>query len=163
MKVKKIDVAREQIETAIVLFFKDDAPISVHTLGSAAFQILKDISDINNGNFAFELSVRIKPEFLKLYWNKFNAAANFFKHADKDHDSELEFNDNINELLLIQCCLGYKEVAKVTTDTMIIYANWMALFYPKLFGKESQFDLTNIDRKQMKIIGEEMLKKHLKN
>lgn len=131
-------------------------------MSSAAFQILKDISNINDGNFAFELSVRIKPEYLKFYWNKFNAAANYFKHANKDHDSEFEFNDNINELLLIQCCLGYQEIAKCTTDIMTIYANWMALFYPGLFGQENQFNLADVDRKQMKQVGEEMLKKHLR-
>jgi len=136
VKIKKIHAAKEQIETAIRLFFDGGSVVSVHTLASAAFTILRDISKKNDGEFAFEVNVSIKPEYRKYFWDKVNGSANFFKHADKDPDpnSEVTFNEMTNELKIILCCQGYKEIAGDVSPVMNAFRNWMLTFYPQIFN-----------------------------
>jgi len=38
-----------------------------------------------------------------------NAAANFFKHVDRDHDQTLEFNPGPTELVLYDAVMKYRE------------------------------------------------------
>ena len=49
LPVSKFDAARRQLETAIRLYFFQGDPISIHTLASAAAQILHDLSRHRGG------------------------------------------------------------------------------------------------------------------
>ena len=168
--VTKIDAARQQLETAIKLFFNDESFVAVHTLCSASFNILKDISKKRDGEFAFELNVRVKPEHLGLFWKQFNAPASFFKHANRDPDPEaqLEFNEKANDLKLMFCCWGYKDVTNTKTPIMETYMKWMLAFYPEYFKLEQKdnqiiksaqtlFDTKTWDRAQRKSAGKLLL------
>jgi hypothetical protein len=50
MKINKIDAARQQIETAIKLFFEAEDPVSTHTLISASRGILIPLAKYKNSN-----------------------------------------------------------------------------------------------------------------
>ena len=170
--ITKLEAVRDQLETAIKLFFQDESFVAVHTLCSAAFNVLKDISKKNNGDFAFEMEVRIKPEFLRDWYGATNRPSNFFKHANTDPDPNgvLEFNEKVNDLKLMMCCWGYKELAGIRTPIMEAYVKWMLAFYPHLFKLDEEasiaiesahktFNGGIWDRNQKKLAGRILLNK----
>jgi hypothetical protein len=54
IKISKLDAARRQLDTAIELWFHDGDPISIHTLTSAAFEIIQDLNK-KHGNLEVSL------------------------------------------------------------------------------------------------------------
>ena len=44
LQISKLDAARRQLEIAVRLYFAEDDPVSIHTLTSAAYQLLSDIN-----------------------------------------------------------------------------------------------------------------------
>lgn len=132
----KLEAARSQVDTAIKLFFLNECPVSVHTLTSASYNILYDVSKHANSDFHFEMDVWIKPEYLKLFRKKVNEAANFFKHADQDPNEKIVFEEAVNELKLFQCCRGYADLTKDFSPAMSVFAGWMKLYYTSLFKLE---------------------------
>lgn len=40
IQVTKLDAVRRQLETAVILWFHDGDPVSIHTLTGAAYQII---------------------------------------------------------------------------------------------------------------------------
>lgn len=109
--VTKKEAATVQLETAIKLFFENRDLISAYTLCSAANGILEgiykkerstimarqygDSGDATKFRFSWneEWEIRLKPEHIKEGFRLLNAAQNFFKHAESDHDATHEFKD----------------------------------------------------------------------
>ena len=109
LPVTKKEAATCQLETAIKLFLENRDLISAYTLCCAADGILEGIygnerdeilkrqrdqsmtPDSLHFSWGEELENRIRPE----HWNEvvrvLNAPQNFFKHADRDHDSFYQF------------------------------------------------------------------------
>lgn len=111
-KVTKLEVARDQLDAAIELFFLSDNAIAVHTLTAAAYNVLRDIAKHDGSDFPF-----IKTEFIATLKDSerskivafLNAPENFFKHADRDPDEVLEFDPQLTELMLMDACSYFKE------------------------------------------------------
>src|SRR3990172_667546 len=87
LRIRKLDAAAGQLDTAIKLYFQVGDPVAVHTLTCAAFNVLRDINAYNG----FEPTY-IKDKFLNCYneeqrkeiRNVIYKPENFFKHANKD-------------------------------------------------------------------------------
>jgi hypothetical protein len=87
MEISKLEAAKRQLDCAIRLFLNDDDMSSTITLSRAAFRLLWDIyPTIAADGFEKPLSKVIEV----LGWSKFNAIANFLKHADKDPEAQTE-------------------------------------------------------------------------
>ena len=86
MKVGKLDAARRQLETAIRIYFSEGDPVATHTLAAAAHQLLADLSKARGSApmLTDSLLRMIRQDQVKQARDRFNAAANFFKHADRD-------------------------------------------------------------------------------
>src|SRR5712692_11905589 len=93
LKISKLEAAKRQLETAINLYFSEGDPISIHTLTSAGYNIIRDVSEKQGRSLIVkDLAVSVaKPEFRKMVRDELNRAENFFKHADRDHANTLEF------------------------------------------------------------------------
>lgn len=128
----KIGVAREQIEVAIRLFAGGGCRASVHTLGSAAGQILKGLRNAAGETFFIDLVDRAKSEHIKEVAKHANAAANFFKHADRDPGAVFRFDEKINDFLLFSCVYGFQRLAGEMTPVMRVYVNWFFLMQPDI-------------------------------
>lgn len=126
------------MDTAIKLFFLNEYPVSVHILTSAANIVLYDILKRVNTSFHFEIDIWIKPQHLKEWKDKINEASNFFKHADRDFDKKIVFEEATNELKLYQCCVGYVDFTKAFSPSMKIFMCWMKLFYTRIFKLEDE-------------------------
>jgi len=90
-RVTKLEAARRQLSTAITLFFDRGDSVSVHTLSAASQEILRGLGRRQGLGSMFKDSPLIKPEKRKELGDIFNAAQNFFKHADKDPDAVHDF------------------------------------------------------------------------
>ena len=161
--ITKIDSAKVQIETAIRLFFYDDSAVSVHTLASAALGIIKDFRGNRNGNVVRELEQWIKPEYIAEWRKKFNEPANYLKHSDRDSHETMTFDEEINDMKLLLCCMGYREIGGVCSQIMNVFLAWIYARYPGMIYSEKtkvaayQVDLTRHDRKAAKNLGKQML------
>src|SRR5882762_2358461 len=48
--LEKLDVVKRQLETAIMLFFADGDPVSIHTLACAAHGVVRDLNRFMGGS-----------------------------------------------------------------------------------------------------------------
>ncbi|MDO8795450.1 MAG: hypothetical protein Q7J25_12600 [Vicinamibacterales bacterium] len=125
-KVSKLDTARRQLETAIRLYFSEADPVSIHTLMSAAYQVLMDINRIQGGSPMIKDAIPtwVRPDATKEARDRLNEAANFFKHADRDHDEVLEFSLAPTELLLYDAVRKYRELTGELVPVLAVYDAW---------------------------------------
>jgi len=83
LKIKKLDAAKSQLETAILLFFDDGDPISIHTLACAAYDIIDGVNQHRGGK-----EMWVKRRYTQLRGRPtradINDVQNFLKHADRD-------------------------------------------------------------------------------
>jgi hypothetical protein len=136
IKVSKLDAAKRQLETVIRMYFCEGDPVSIHTLTAAAYNVLRALNNKAGGGpmLIKDRVVMISPpNYTKEVRCLINQAENFFKHADKDHDSVLDFNPQLTEYLLIDACDKYHELAGEYPALMAIYRCWMMVTNQELF------------------------------
>lgn len=103
----KLDAATSQLDTAIYLWFLCEDPISVHTLASAAYQIIHDIKTAKGIVRDLLLdTLWIKDEFIAEFRRNIRRPANFFKHADRDPNAKIVFNTMMTDFFLLFACFG---------------------------------------------------------
>lgn len=135
MRISKLESARQQLDTAIWLYFNRDEPVSVHTLTIAAYDVIRGVNQKAHGPpmIVKDLFVEVvKPENQKLFRNKVNEAANFFKHADRDASASIEFGPRQTEFLLIDAICQYSLLANASTNLFWLFYMWFAFHYPHL-------------------------------
>ena len=130
--ISKLEAAERNLREAIILFFQKRDPVAIHTLAAASQQVLRD------------LAMAVMPEYigflhdhpglrqdLSTEWKRLlNEPRNFFKHADKDVSALIDFDEILNEILLIDAVAIR---AQVTTEPHLessVYAAWFELKYP---------------------------------
>jgi hypothetical protein len=129
--VTKLDAARRQLELAVELWFFDHDAVSIHTLASAAYQILADLS--KHRGMEPMISTReglkrfIKPGMGKKAFQMFAQAENFFKHADRDPDDSIEFRPASNEYILWEACSRYRELSGEKIPNLEVMSWWFLL------------------------------------
>jgi len=134
--VSKIDVARRQLECAIRLYFNSADAISVHTLGSAARNVLLDLC-LHRGItaevfLADMLAKHVKPEHHKRINDSFRRAENFFKHADRDPEGTHSFNPESSGFTLFEATEAYARLTGESTAAMLTYRTWWLSHQPYL-------------------------------
>jgi hypothetical protein len=131
----KRDVATCQLETAIILFFEQRDPISIHTLAEASLEVLRGVAKgrgIDLSSISFRDLCLIKPEHQKTVWQILNNARNFLKHAEKDFDTTLDFKPIVNAFSLFQGCAVLQSLGYGTLKS-IIFLIWFTKKYPECF------------------------------
>jgi hypothetical protein len=124
LKISKLDAARRQIETAVVLYFNERDPVSIHTLTAAAYNVLLSLGDGEVPMMKNSLKNHVKEGKIKNAIALINKAENFFKHADRDPDDILDFDPKYTEFLLWECCSAYRKLTNDNPDKMISYNIW---------------------------------------
>jgi hypothetical protein len=132
--ITKEEAARRQVETAIALFFCEDDDIAIHVLASTASAILTGVCR-SKGVIPFrDMFIEVvKPGYKKFASQKLVQAYNYFKHADRDAEDNLErFNAGINPVLLWSCCYDYKNVFHVLPSPLHVFFWWFVAVFPEL-------------------------------
>ncbi|MDG0815940.1 hypothetical protein [Bdellovibrio svalbardensis] len=126
----KMQIAKVQIESAIEMLFEGHHPVSVHTVGQAGFQIVRDIARVKN------LDVLMKIERAdNKFWRKANYAWSFCKHAL--HDSEdifPGFKQELNELSLFWAIHLYSHLGGKVTAAMAALSSLVMTKYPEMWN-----------------------------
>ena len=135
--ISKLDAARRQLETAVRLYFHDGDPISIHTLVSAAYNVIRDVNEKKGGSPMFVkgdfIDLYVKPEYRKQARSKVNKAENFFKHADRDHASTIEFNPDISEMFFYDAIGHYVKIAGWYPSLFTLFARWFMITHEDFF------------------------------
>jgi hypothetical protein len=153
IRLTKIEVARRQFHAAIEMWFADGDPVAIHTLTSAAHEIVAALcrkKGIPDHLFDSDL---VRPE-LRGKWNAaMRAPQNFFKHADKDPNDEIDFAPSANDLRLMFVLTGFQALGERIDDWRErVYWTRMNIEQPGLMkedifaGKISAADVANIRR-----------------
>jgi hypothetical protein len=143
LKISKLDAAKRQLETAIVLYFHEADPVSIHALASAGYDVLNDLNRRTGGTpmmIKDRFINQIKPEHRKMLLDKINKARNFFKHADKDSDATLDFSPGQSELLLLDACDKYRQLSNEFPPLFKLFQSWYMLKHPDIFTLPKEFE-----------------------
>ena len=131
--VTKNEAARRQIDAAILMLFRNDDPLAVHTVAMAGFQILRDLA--KRRGLKHTLDSMIRPGREKEFWGEFNNPANFLKHADRDPNGVLSpISDDTNDKLLVIACTYYELLGNVWTLEMGVLMSWYMSLHPNLLS-----------------------------
>ncbi len=126
LRLSKLDVAKRQLETAIKLYFNDDDPVSIHTLACAAHGILSDLNKKYNGDPMILSDYVISDEY-KTEWNKrIKKPQNYFKHADKDTEENIDFVPEVTQYFIFDAISKYQEITGEIIFYFAIFRGWFA-------------------------------------
>jgi len=118
----KLDSAKRQLETAIDLFFKNEDPVSIHTLACAAHEILEVILGERGVNSMHkELIGSIKEEKRDFVFKKINEAKNFFKHGARDVNKTISFDPELSTYFIWDACQLYEKLTNEKVKRFFIF------------------------------------------
>ncbi|NCU42405.1 MAG: hypothetical protein EOM19_06860 [Candidatus Moranbacteria bacterium] len=135
IKLKKIEVAKKQLDCALRLHFNEEEEIiSKHTLGAASLQILHDLAEkkgMDTYIFGAQFS-HLNVDRGKIIKN-LRKPQNFFKHSSKeDIDDTIEFVSEMTDLFLIDGCDIYKRLTGIRDPLHTLYELWFVKKYPDI-------------------------------
>jgi hypothetical protein len=140
----KREAAVRQIDVAIALLLTDGDPLAVRTLAAAAHGILADLAENQDRGSSWrtktiEDSRLSRKEALQIL----NAAQNYLKHADRDADSTLSFDEEENDHLLFIASLECGELGHQLSFSMQAFQIWYLALYPEKVGHDSEPVITS--------------------
>ncbi len=140
IKISKIDAARQQLETSIKMFFKDECPISIHTLVVAAHEVLWNLAQKRNLQSLLKKNPTIKEDKRNDFYQMVTTAENFFKHADRDPDGTLDFNPEVTQYFLIDAIEMFQQLylGLKIPPIMALMKGWFQIAKPQIFVDSSQ-------------------------
>jgi len=129
-----MDVAHQQLCTAIELWFNNKYPVSTYTLAYAAHEII---------HYYGKKSGKTKRTLIfdsdkKKLITRLEKAAHFFKHANKDHDKTFEFDPGLTMGILVFSIFGLLEIVNEMEDLEALeyaFVNWIYLYDPEWLGE----------------------------
>ena len=104
----------------ITLWFKDEDPVSVHTLVFAAYEVFHSVSKKRNPNrrdLLFD-TLWIKDEYRKDWYKIIKKPDYFFKHADRDPEGVLDFHPDMNEWFILYAVAAREFCAEQPTEEL---------------------------------------------
>lgn len=146
IQVTKLDAVRRQLETAVILWFHDGDPVSIHTLIAAAYHILYDLNQKRGGSPMMKDGKNIRPEYLKEWHRVLAKWENFFKHADRDPLETLLFPSQVTRTFMLDAIEKYHELTHEQRPLLRLFISYLAASEPRLFKKESLGKFSNDDK-----------------
>ena len=139
MRLTKLDAAADQLVTAVRLLFARQSPLSVRTLIGAASTVLADLVDAKTpgASWRSRLSEDARGLGIEEPYEILNRVSNFLKHANRDPQAVLEFEEEENDDALFFATLECGEVGSVPHDLQVFQV-WYMASYPKKFDPSSE-------------------------
>jgi hypothetical protein len=134
MQISKVEAAQRQLDTAIDLFFGGGDAVAVHSLAAASLNVLSDLAEHEGASWRAQLrqDSTLSAQETKRILNK---AWNFFKHADRDPEAKLEFDQVDSEHLMFVAVLQCGDLQQ-TTCRMQALQLWYIAAHPAHFSKD---------------------------
>lgn len=137
IELSKFDVAERQLLQAIRMFFREEDPISIHTLTEAASQVLRDIGKKRGAKSMIHQLEHVPKEFRDQWFTLISQSKNFFKHADRDPDHVHRFDPVVNEFVIFDSLVMYRHLTDKMPVEATAYTIWFGLNYAYLINKSS--------------------------
>jgi hypothetical protein len=132
--ITKFDAARRLLETAIILWFHDGDPVSVHTLTMASHEILRVINKSRGAEpMLSDPSPSIREEYTDFYRELMLKSYNFFKHSSRDADKTHLFPPEHNQLVLLDATEAYHRLTNDIRPLFKLFKWYMRTHEPRLF------------------------------
>jgi len=167
--ISKLEAATKQLDTAIILFFTGGNAISIHTLAASAANIFADVAEHRQSGNSWRAKIRDDSGLsIKDLKNILHKEWNFFKHADRDPDATLQFNELITEDLIFIAVLDCGDL-QPTTCPMQVFQIWYIATHPEHFPDSEQIfynakkilpEITQLNRIEKIRRGEDLLKQN---
>lgn len=143
--VTRIQAARQQLDSAIGLYFISDDLVSRHTLLFAAVGILNPMI-VARGGADLLMADKVAPEFRDRWLATLRQSSNFFKHGKKESDPNdtVTFRPSLDELTLTATIEGYGKIAEHLSENMVLFVMWIRRKYPTLYAaplSESEIEM----------------------
>ncbi|MEN7430856.1 hypothetical protein VA599_08855 [Chromobacterium sp. TRC.1.1.SA] len=134
----KFDAATRQLDIAIGLLFTDGDPLAVRTLAGAAHGILGDLAENQKRGSSWRTQIIndsgvSKKEALDIL----NAAQNYLKHADRDSETTLSFDEEENDHLVFIASIECGGLGHPLTFSMQAFQIWYLAMYPETIGYDT--------------------------
>jgi hypothetical protein len=135
MEISKLEAAKRQLDCAIRLYLNDDDMSSTITLSRASFRLMWDLyPTIANDGFEKPLLKLIEV----IGWNKFNAIANFLKHADKDPEAQMEPDEVHAKTGIGFSIILYSRATNAYSPEMKAWETLMTLAEPEIWDSHPE-------------------------
>jgi len=139
----KVDVARQQLVTAIRLFFAKEDAVSIYSLASNAWEVIDELcrlaavqSESQKTRSHIDRSKDLKRDYINSPYR------NFFKHANKDPDAVLTgFTERTPEAVLFLACEDYIRLNRASPVEVQVFQFWFIAMYPEKLSEASSEDL----------------------
>lgn len=131
--METLQIAKEQLVTALELFLADQSPVSVQSLAGNAREILELFCRERGAEPFVDHVQREFPERRRAeIYGLINAYRNAFKHNDRNDDELLsEFDDTKNDHMLFIAIYDYEKAKGKMTIPMQIFWSWYCATYPQ--------------------------------
>lgn len=135
----KAEAATRQLDAAITLLFADHDPLAIRTLASAAHGILADLVEhkFPGGSWrskVIEDSGLSRKEALVVL----NSAQNYLKHANRDPEAGLSFDEEENDHVIFVATLECGQLGHPLSFRMQAFQIWYLASYPEKIGAETE-------------------------
>jgi hypothetical protein len=131
ISITKLDAARRHLTTAIKLWFADGDPVSMHSLGYAAYEVIHVLSKNANRKETLIYDTEfIREEFRSDFYKLVRKAPNFFKHADRDPDGTVEFTPQFTEMFFLFSILGLETMGLKLGGEEKAFLLWLSIHNP---------------------------------
>ncbi|PWE78886.1 hypothetical protein XF30_21205 [Bradyrhizobium sp. SUTN9-2] len=130
MPISKLEAAQRQLDCAIRLFINGEELLAVHALSRAAFRVLYDIyPSYRDDGFSTDLG-----KFIEVGgWKRFNDAANFLKHTDRDPTAQGEVSEPDTQMGIGFGIVLHHRLTGTHTPEMKAFDAWMKALHPDEF------------------------------
>ena len=137
----RISAARNQLSTAIEMWFLDSDVASTHSLASSAYQIIHDINDSKNGPSLLYDSDIVKDGYRKVWINKLKEPYNNLKHAERnpDPDEEIEIDQKLTEGVIIFSCIGLRFLGFQHSEIEHTFMAYYTVNHPEIMNDDFDF------------------------
>ena len=132
IEIPKLSAAQRQVSEAILLFLQQRDVVAIHSLTSAAHQVLSDIATAKGQDTIIKNNPRLTtdPGLRKEFYRRINEAFNFMKHADNDPDGVLEFRPKVTPFMILDCVLIYWSLMREVPWVFQTFLVWYSLNHP---------------------------------
>ena len=131
--------ASRQLDISIELLFSDREPLAVRTLAAAAHAVFADLVEHKRPGESWRNRL-IQDSGLSrdAAINVLNGASNFLKHADRDPEAELSFEEEENDYLIFFATLECGELGHQLSLTMQAFQVWYLACHPEHIGESEE-------------------------
>lgn len=138
LNTTKLEAAKRQLESAILLYFNNCDPVSIHTLSAAAYNILRALNKNRSGDLMLkDYGQFLNDEQRRSFYQQVNEAENFFKHADKDPDESYTLNPESAEAMLAEASRKYIELTEEYPPYLNLFLIWFIVQHKDMFKELS--------------------------